>query len=511
MWTSLRQVVLLLCLCAVVGALAQEPSVQKSPTHTRSPLAAAKAQLARGDLQSAESSLWLVLSLNPNDKEALTLLGIIRGRQHRYPEAESLFRRLLQIDPKSHVVNRNLARALVGQDKVDEAIEQYQQAESLAPEDSDLKLELARLYVGSGRFTPALAILEAIPQSRFPAAGIPVKAASLLALGRKSEAVKLAAWAKGSPAIEMDLAETFLNAKLPDEALKSLKLAIVGLKRPPARFYHMKGKALQAKGQTATALRSFRQALALDPKSADTLLAMAEIYAVENKHADSLAMIERARRLNPDSVPVLRYLVVEGMKAGNHLAALEAAQKLTENSPNNPDDLYLAGAAMLEERKSNAAVTVLEKYIAQRSGNARAWLGLGIAYSQEQRYADARKALENSVQLDPSLPEAEYQLGLVAKSEGKSQEAIRHLERAVQLRPEHAKALTSLGALYIQTGELEKAQDSLQRSETANPNDPETEYDLGLVLSKRGKTEQAREHLERFRVLKESQHQTARE
>jgi tetratricopeptide (TPR) repeat protein len=482
-----------------------------SPTHTSSTFATAKAQLARGDLQNAETSLWSVLSLNPNDKEALMLLGIIRGRQQRYPEAESLFRRLLQIDPKSLVVHRNLASALVAQDKVDEAIKQYEQAESLAPEDSDLKLELARLYAGSGQFTRVLSILEAIPQNQFPGAGIPVKAASLLALGRKSEAVRLAGRAKGAPAIEMDLAEIFLNAKLPDEALESLKLAIVGLKRPPARFYHTKGKALQAKGQNGRALSSFRQALALDPKSLDTLLAMAEIYARENKHSDSLAMIERARRLNPDSLPVLRSLVVEGMKSGNHPAALQAAQKLTENSPNNPDDLLLAGAAMLEERESAAAVTVLEKYIAHRSGNARAWLALGIAYSQEQRYADSRKALANSVQLDPSLPEAEYQLGLVAKSEGKSEEAIRHLERAVQLRPEHAKALMSLGALYLQTGELEKAQDFLQRSETANPDDPETEYDLGLVLSKRGMTEQAREHMERFRVLKESQHQNARD
>src|SRR6266571_8433906 len=141
MCASRRQVILLLCLCGVIDAWAQKPSVQMSPTHTSSTFATAKAQVARGDLQNAESSLWSVLSLNPNDKEALTLLGIIRGRQQRYPEAESLFRRLLQIDPKSLVAHRNLARALVAQDKVDEAIEQYEQAESLAPEDSDLKLE----------------------------------------------------------------------------------------------------------------------------------------------------------------------------------------------------------------------------------------------------------------------------------------------------------------------------------------------------------------------------------
>src|SRR5438270_8643775 len=78
-------------------------------------LATARKEVARGELDSAERTLWTLLSADPNQPEALTLLAIIRGRQKRYPEAEALLRRVLQLDPKSSVAHRDLAAALMAQ------------------------------------------------------------------------------------------------------------------------------------------------------------------------------------------------------------------------------------------------------------------------------------------------------------------------------------------------------------------------------------------------------------
>src|SRR5205807_3483224 len=164
---------------------------QESTAQARSSLAAAKTQLAHGDLQGAEKILWSVLSSEPNNEEALTLLGIIRGRQQRYLESEAVFRRVLQLNPQSITACINLASALAAQDKFDQAIEQYKQAQILAPGDSNLQLKLARLHVGRGLFAEALSTLDAMPPERLPPAPIPVKVPSLGALGRKSEAVAL--------------------------------------------------------------------------------------------------------------------------------------------------------------------------------------------------------------------------------------------------------------------------------------------------------------------------------
>ena len=52
---------------------------QTSAVKPASSLAAARAKVSRGELESAERTLWSVLSGDPNQSEALTLLGVIRG------------------------------------------------------------------------------------------------------------------------------------------------------------------------------------------------------------------------------------------------------------------------------------------------------------------------------------------------------------------------------------------------------------------------------------------------
>ena len=493
-------VAIFLCLSSSVTAQVPKDSTAKA-AHNQDPLAKARAQFAHSDLKDAEASLWTVLASNPNQEQALTLLGQIRCRQERYAEAEALFRRVLQLNSNSVQAHRGLGSALVAENQPDKAIEQFSAARALDPGDVVLSVELARLYGSGGQFEQALAILHSIPANKFPAEAIPVKAASLLALGKNADLADLSERAKVSSSSELELAEVYLDAKRPDQALQCLDFVASNSKRQPAQFYYLRGRAFQLKSQTQSALSSFRQALAIDPKSTDTLVAIAELHSDQNQHADAVAALQKALALNSDSAIVLRHLIVEATKAGQGQVALDAASALAAKSPDNPDDLYLAGAAMLQQNTAGAS-TVLEKYVALRNDNAKAWLALGMAYVQQKRYADARQPLERSVQLDPNIAEAEYQLGVVSKNDGRSAEAIQHFQRAVKLQPKHAKALWSLGNLYLQSGDLQNAQETLQAAETIDPNNVETEYDLGLVLTKLGKSELAKAHFQKFQKLK---------
>src|ERR1700751_3201130 len=97
-------------------------SQQKSPPASKpqSLLATATAQLKQNDLDAAEKTLWSILSTDPANPEVLTMLGVIRGQQQRFAEAEALFRRVVQLNPKSAVAVRNLASSLLAQDKPEE-------------------------------------------------------------------------------------------------------------------------------------------------------------------------------------------------------------------------------------------------------------------------------------------------------------------------------------------------------------------------------------------------------
>ena len=492
-------------LCACFSRMAAQPQAA-GPTQTKTTISAAKSLIAKNDLATAEKTLWPILSTDPNNAEALTLLGIIRGRQERFPEAEALFRRALQVDPKSLVAVRNLANALLAQDKADDAIEQYKQAEKLAPQDAGLKTDLARLYIARGNFADALSQLKTIPPVQLPPEAIPMKAASLIGVGNRAEAEALASQTKGNLAVAMDLAEVYLTANLPDAAMRVLKPAPAG-KKLPSRYYLLLGQASRQKNDMTAALTAFRQAAAEDPKSSDALVGMAEIYASERKPTESLAALEKAHAITPDSPLVLRALIIEAMQVGRNAQALDAAEQLPQHSK-EPEDLYLAASVMVQEKRYTPASHLLEDYVAQRPQDAKGFLALGMAHLGLLHYPEARQALEHSLELDPKFAETSYQLGLLAAQQGNRSEAITHLERAVQLQPNHAKALFTLGTYYLESGDLPKAEDALTRAAVADPSDPKTEYDLGLVLNKMGKQQAAKEHMEKYRKLEQAQQAT---
>src|SRR5215469_5968743 len=76
---------LLLIFVLAIGYTSVAYSQQKSaPPKSLSPLAVADAQLKQNDLDSAEKILWSVLSTDPTNAEALTMLGVVRGRQQRF-------------------------------------------------------------------------------------------------------------------------------------------------------------------------------------------------------------------------------------------------------------------------------------------------------------------------------------------------------------------------------------------------------------------------------------------
>ena len=474
---------------------------QQSGKGGASPLSAAQAKISHGQLEEAEKDLWNLLSRDPNQPQALVLLGVIRGRQKRYAEAEALFRRTLELDPRSAPAHRNLATALLAENKQDQAIEQYEQLLDIDPRDQDVKIELAQLYLAKGEFKDALSTVERIPPGQFPAPAVPVKAASLLGVGRRSEAAALIPSVKHSASTEAELAEVFLDANAPELALRAIDEAFSTPEPHPARLYYLKGRAIQAQGDIPGALKTLEQGLLRDPKSVEILLAIASIQASSNRHREALALLMRAYTLRPDAPEVLRPSIVEAVRGGEPKTASRLAHALVENHPDNLDDLYLASAAMLEGRDYPSATSILAQYVAGRPADPKGFLGLGVAELAQQHYPEAKKALERAIELDPTQADAEYQLGVLADRQGALLDARKHFERAIQLQPNHAKALANLGGEYLEAGELEKACEVLERAVGLVPDNAKAQYNLALTLAKLGRTEEAKRHMDLSRTL----------
>jgi tetratricopeptide (TPR) repeat protein len=82
-------------------------------------------------------------SLSPTDVEVLTLLGKIKGRLGQFPEAVTLFQRVIQLSPNSAEAHVNLAIAFYDAGALPKALEETSRALVIDP-----NLEIAHLNRG---------------------------------------------------------------------------------------------------------------------------------------------------------------------------------------------------------------------------------------------------------------------------------------------------------------------------------------------------------------------------
>ncbi|MGH9458452.1 MAG: tetratricopeptide repeat protein [Thermoanaerobaculia bacterium] len=94
---------------------------------------------ARRELEAAQR-------LRPNDSDVLNLLGLVYFKTGAFPEAEVIYRRLVEENPSVFILHANLGLILFKQEKLDEAERHLLKAIELRPNYSKSHLYLGLLY-----------------------------------------------------------------------------------------------------------------------------------------------------------------------------------------------------------------------------------------------------------------------------------------------------------------------------------------------------------------------------
>ena len=132
--------------------------------------------------------------------------------------------------------------------------------------------------------------------------------------------------------------------------------------------------------------------------------------------------------------------------------------------------------------------------------SAEAYYGLGSAYLQQQKSADARQCFERVLELQTTypgtLPNAWNNLGILSAREGNIDAAIQQFNRALQIDAEHSIALQNLGSAYRQKKDWPAAKQALDRALALNPEDAEANYTLGMVYAQQNDTANAERYLD---------------
>jgi tetratricopeptide (TPR) repeat protein len=171
-----------------------------------------------------------------------------------------------------------------------------------------------------------------------------------------------------------------------------------------------------------------------------------------------------------------------------------AAADLATTAPKSPQGRELNAEALEAQGKWDDAAKEYRLILQQNPGMPGIHFRLGRLLLSKPNPSptvaeEAKKEMQQELEIDPSNAGAEYVLGALAQQNQQWDEAIPHFSRAAKLDPTFGDAFVGLGASL---GSAKRYSESIAPLETAiklEPENPTTHYLLAIAYSRTGRKE----------------------
>jgi tetratricopeptide (TPR) repeat protein len=188
------------------------------------------------------------------------------------------------------------------------------------------------------------------------------------------------------------------------------------------------------------------------------------------------------------------YLISEGYRALSIIASLA----VFEVDPDSYRVHQLRAQLLEESRNDQGAIEEYRNVLKRKPDLPNIHFAIGSLYWKEQRFEEARPALEAELQINPNHPQAQYELGDLFFVTGETQIAEKYFLQAIKLEPSMVEAHFALEKIYTQTGRFEKSLEHLQKALQAGASEPMAHYRLAQVYRKLGRNQDADRELAIF-------------
>jgi len=160
-------------------------------------------------------------------------------------------------------------------------------------------------------------------------------------------------------------------------------------------------------------------------------------------------------------------------------------------------DFFKLGAALASCGYGRFALPYLEEVLRRQPENGRALVLAGQIHREGKRLAEARRALEQALALDPASAEAWNELGGVEQAEGQDKKALECFGRALAAQPDLVYALLNAGQSASRLQAPAEAERHYRRAATLDAASGEAHNGLGLALAQLGRAAEAERSLRR--------------
>jgi tetratricopeptide (TPR) repeat protein len=472
----------------------------------RAVLAAYEKSIDSGNLSAVERDLFNYVIAHPSDGSGFALLAKLRLKQNRPSEAKALAGKALTIEPNLLSAKLTLALALSQLGEVEQAREILAGVSEKDIADNAARLNLVENLVRLGECPRALGVADKLPLKIKNGEALPLRAVCYLSAGDRQNLAALIPQARvavrQNPPAAVGFAEVLLKGGILKEAVEVLRLALIAAPKNVEALLLLARAEIFSK-DFPNAKIHLAQAEKLTPDSGELFFIKSLLENEQGNLAASYELLEKSLGLNSDNAQVLAQYIAMALRVGQPARAVRAAEKLLSLAPDNPENSYLYGLALLQNNNPTKAEPLLIKYFSDKPKDSRGCLALGLTFAgQPDKLELARRQMQKCLEIDPNNFEAAYQLGLSYKTLGESAKAIEYFERTVKLSPNYPAALRELGAAYLQTGAEAKARPPLEKAVKLAPDDPDAHFQLSRLYNVLGERELGKKHLEIFQKLK---------
>jgi tetratricopeptide (TPR) repeat protein len=151
----------------------------------------------------------------------------------------------------------------------------------------------------------------------------------------------------------------------------------------------------------ATAEREFRDAIALDPRSAKAQLGLGNVYVRESRLAEAETAYRAALALDPSLAAGQANLGVVYYQMGQLPQAADALNAALKLEPNDGQNLYLLAAVRLQQNDLPAAEKLLLQAREAKPDLPEVYYGLGVLYRLKNQKQDAIAAFQKFLSIGP--------------------------------------------------------------------------------------------------------------
>jgi putative PEP-CTERM system TPR-repeat lipoprotein len=330
--------------------------------YSRAQLLVAAIQLDRGAAAEARTIGEQVLAAEPNDAEALNLVGLADFALGDAQAAGGRFRRAIELQPTAAIYRLNLARALLASGDADGAEAALAETRKLAPNSPQLLSVEAAVALAQGNPADARKIVARMEADQVGDARLrtALDAEVLMAEGKPAEASQrfTEAYRLGP---NLDSALRAWGTNLAAGGKPDPTLLDDWLKRNPddLRAQRVAGDLFFSAGLKDRAQRAYEAILEFEPRDVAALNNLAWIYQ-ENGDSRALQLADRALQVAPDNPAVLDTAGWAQLNVGDKRRGAELIESAAAKAPEDLDIQYHRAVALIEGGNRAGGREVLE-------------------------------------------------------------------------------------------------------------------------------------------------------